>query len=285
MYNDCYEKLLREALETGRNKTDRTGTGTLSLFGPQLRYDLSQGFPLITTKKVFWKGVVIELLWLLRGETNVKFLRDYGVTIWDEWCDSDGNLGPVYGHQWRSWGSSKSGDPGIDQIKAVIDRIKTSPDCRRLIVSAWNVADIPKMKLPPCHCFFQFEVYDGRLNCMLYQRSADLFLGVPFNIASYSLLTHMIAHECGLKPGIFVHNMGDAHIYKNHLDQVREQLSRTPFDPPSLQLNYDQGKMMMFVEEAHKLPWKDDVNKIGISYLVKLNGYLSHNTIKAEVSV
>jgi len=236
-----YLNLLRHVLSNGNIVGDRTGTGTLSIFGAQLRHDLSVGFPLLTTKKVFWRGVAEELLWMLRGETNVKSLQEKGVHIWDAWADAHGELGPVYGHQWRFWGAKKksrwwaSPDTlGLDQIANVIERIKTNPNCRRLIVTAWNPEEIDSMKLPPCHCFFQFKVYGNKLSCQLYQRSADLFLGVPFNIASYALLTHLVAHVCGLEVGEFIHTFGDAHIYLNHISQVKEQLAREPKELPSL---------------------------------------------------
>ena len=223
-----YHDLLRHVLEHGHRKEDRTGTGTLSVFGYQMRFDLAAGFPLLTTKKVHLKSIIHELLWFLQGSTNIRYLKENGVSIWDEWADEDGNLGPVYGYQWRNWPKPDGGH--VDQIAQVVDAIKKTPDSRRLIVSAWNVADVDKMKLPPCHAFFQFYVADGKLSCQLYQRSADIFLGVPFNIASYALLTMMVAQVCGLKLGDFVHTLGDAHIYLNHLDQVNEQLSRTPRD-------------------------------------------------------
>ncbi len=229
-----YEDLLRDVLEHGTHKTDRTGTGTRSVFGRQLRFDLSQGFPLVTTKRVHFKSIAYELLWFLRGESNVGWLRDHGVTIWDEWADAAGELGPVYGVQWRSW-PTPSGET-IDQISQVIEQIRTNPDSRRLIVSAWNPADIPDMALAPCHALFQFYVADGRLSCQLYQRSADLFLGVPFNIASYALLTHMVAQQAGLEVGDFVWTGGDCHIYDNHVEQVTEQLTRAPFPAPTLRL-------------------------------------------------
>ena len=229
-----YEDLLRDTLANGVHKSDRTGTGTTSVFGRQLRFDLSQGFPLITTKRVHFKSIAYELLWFLRGESNVGWLREHGVTIWDEWADASGELGPVYGVQWRSW-PAPGGEP-IDQISQVIDDIRRTPDSRRLIVSAWNPADIPDMALAPCHALFQFYVADGKLSCQLYQRSADLFLGVPFNIASYALLTLMIAQQTGLEPGDFVWTGGDCHIYDNHREQVAEQLTREPFAPPTLRL-------------------------------------------------
>ncbi len=230
-----YLDLFRHLLEHGTHKQDRTGTGTLSTFGYQMRFNLAEGFPLVTTKRVHIKSVVYELLWFLKGDTNVKYLRDHGVTIWDEWADEKGDLGPVYGHQWRSWPAPDG--RSIDQISQLMDRIKKNPDSRRLIVSAWNTADIEKMKLPPCHCLFQFYVADGRLSCQLYQRSADVFLGVPFNIASYSLLTLMVAQVCNLQPGEFVHTLGDAHLYSNHLDQAKLQLTREPFSLPRMKLN------------------------------------------------
>lgn len=229
-----YEDLLREVLEHGTPKSDRTGTGTRSLFGRQIRFDLAHGFPLITTKRVHFKSVAVELLWFLRGESNIGYLKEHGVSIWDEWADENGELGPVYGVQWRSW-PTPSGEH-IDQIQLVIDQIKNNPDSRRIIVSAWNPADIPEMALAPCHAFFQFYVADGKLSCQLYQRSADMFLGVPFNIASYALLTHMIAAQTGLEVGEFVWTGGDCHIYDNHIEQVTEQLSRDAYPAPTLTL-------------------------------------------------
>jgi thymidylate synthase len=230
-----YETLLRHIFENGTYKSDRTGTGTRSIFGAQLRFNLEEGFPLITTKKVHLKSIIYELLWFIKGETNTKFLTDNGVTIWNEWADKDGNLGPVYGYQWRSWPAANG--KHIDQLSEVIETIKKNPDSRRMIVSAWNVADLPNMALMPCHAFFQFYVADGKLSCQLYQRSADMFLGVPFNIASYALLTMMIAQVCGLKPGDFIHTFGDAHIYSNHFEQVSLQLSRSPKAYPKMVLN------------------------------------------------
>ncbi|CAM5328378.1 thymidylate synthase [Leifsonia shinshuensis] len=227
-----YEDLLRDVLANGSHKSDRTGTGTRSVFGRQLRFDLSEGFPLITTKRVHFKSIAYELLWFLRGESNVGWLRDNGVTIWDEWADERGELGPVYGVQWRSWPAPDGSH--IDQIQQVIDTLRRDPDSRRIIVSAWNVADIPDMALAPCHAFFQFYVADGRLSCQLYQRSADMFLGVPFNIASYALLTMMVAQQVGLEPGDFVWTGGDCHIYDNHVEQVTEQLTRDPYPAPTL---------------------------------------------------
>ncbi|GAA4487808.1 thymidylate synthase [Actinoallomurus oryzae] len=234
MADTQYEDLLRLVLTSGTAKADRTGTGTRSVFGHQLRYDLSQGFPLITTKKVHLKSIVYELLWFLRGESNVRWLQEHGVTIWDEWADANGELGPVYGAQWRSWPTPDGRH--IDQISEVLDTLRRDPDSRRMLVSAWNVAELTKMALAPCHVLFQFYVADGRLSCQLYQRSADLFLGVPFNIAGYALLTHMVAQQVGLTPGDFIWTGGDCHIYDNHVEQVTEQLSRTPFDFPRLRL-------------------------------------------------
>ncbi|MBN9083469.1 MAG: thymidylate synthase [Rhizobiales bacterium 62-17] len=230
-----YLDLMRRILETGADKSDRTGTGTRSLFGAQMRFDLREGFPLVTTKRVHIKSIVHELLWFIAGDTNIRYLNDNGVTIWDEWADANGDLGPVYGHQWRSW----TGADGqtFDQLKTLLADIKRNPDSRRLILSAWNVADLPAMKLAPCHCLFQFYVANGRLSCQLYQRSADMFLGVPFNIASYALLTHMIAQVSGLEVGDFVHTFGDVHLYNNHFEQARLQLTREPRPLPRLKLN------------------------------------------------
>ncbi|MEP7168190.1 MAG: thymidylate synthase [Bacteroidota bacterium] len=230
-----YLDLLKHVIESGTDKSDRTGTGTRSVFGYQMRFDLSAGFPLLTTKKLHTKSIIHELLWFLKGDTNIKYLNDNGVNIWNEWADGNGNLGPVYGQQWRSWETPNG--KTIDQISNVIDQIKKNPDSRRLIVSAWNPADIDKMKLPPCHALFQFYVLNGKLSCQLYQRSADIFLGVPFNIASYALLTMMLCQVCSLKPGEFIHTFGDAHIYSNHFEQVNLQLSRTPRKLPALNIN------------------------------------------------
>jgi thymidylate synthase len=230
-----YQDLLQLILDKGTIKRDRTGTGTKSVFGHQMRFDLAEGFPLVTTKKLHLKSIIHELLWFLAGDTNVRYLQQNGVNIWNEWADADGNLGPVYGHQWRSWPTPDGGQ--VDQIAALIEQIRRNPDSRRLIVSAWNVADIGKMKLPPCHCLFQFYVADGKLSCQLYQRSADVFLGVPFNIASYALLTMMVAQVTGLKPGDFVHTLGDAHLYLNHVEQALTQLSRAPRALPRMEIN------------------------------------------------
>ncbi len=230
-----YLDLLRHIMEHGVQKDDRTGTGTRSIFGYQMRFNLEEGFPLLTTKKLHLKSIIYELLWFLKGDTNVKYLQDNGVRIWNEWADADGSLGHIYGYQWRSWPDYNGGF--IDQISQAIDQIKNNPDSRRIIVSAWNVADLDNMNLPPCHAFFQFYVADGRLSLQLYQRSADTFLGVPFNIASYALLTMMVAQVCGLRPGDFVHTLGDTHIYNNHFDQVREQLTRTPRKLPRMIIN------------------------------------------------
>ena len=230
-----YLDLLQHVLNTGAEKGDRTGTGTRSVFGYQMRFDLSDGFPLMTTKKLHLKSIIHKLLWFLKGDTNIGYLKENKVRIWDEWADENGDLGPVYGSQWRSWECADG--TTVDKISQLIDQIKTNPDSRQLIVSAWNVAEIPKMKLPPCHCFFQFYVADGKLSCQLYQRSADIFLGVPFNIASYAFLLTMVAQVTGLQPGEFVHTLGDAHLYNNHLDQAREQLTRSPGALPTLKLN------------------------------------------------
>jgi thymidylate synthase len=229
-----YEDFMRHVFEHGVTKTDRTGTGTKSVFGHQMRFDLAEGFPLVTTKKVHLKSIILELLWFLRGDSNVKWLQERGVTIWDEWARADGDLGPVYGVQWRSWPTPGGGH--VDQIVQVVEQLKSNPDSRRIIVSAWNVADLPKMALMPCHAFFQFYVAEGRLSCQLYQRSADIFLGVPFNIASYALLTHMLAQQCDLEVGDFVWTGGDCHIYNNHFEQVRTQLARTPYAYPVLRI-------------------------------------------------
>ena len=252
-----YLDLLRHIRENGVMKEDRTGTGTQSVFGYQMRFDLSEGFPLLTTKKVHLKSIIYELLWFIAGDTNVKYLQDHGVTIWDEWADENGDLGPVYGHQWRSWPAPDGRT--IDQLSMVIDTIRWNPDSRRMLVTAWNPAEVDKMALPPCHCLFQFYVADGKLSCQLYQRSADVFLGVPFNIASYALLTMMIAQVCGLQPGEFVHTTGDTHIYRNHFDQVATQLSREPRPLPRMRLNPDVKSIFDFTYEDFTLegydPW------------------------------
>ena len=246
-----YHDLLNHVLNHGNIKTDRTGTGTTSVFGYQMRYDLNAGFPLLTTKKVHLKSIIHELLWFLQGSTNIAYLKENGVRIWDEWADENGNLGPVYGYQWRNW--PKPDGTHIDQIAQVVESIKKSPDSRRLIVSAWNVADVDQMKLPPCHAFFQFYVADGKLSCQLYQRSADIFLGVPFNIASYALLTMMVAQVCGLKLGDFVHTLGDAHIYSNHMAQVHEQLARAPKSLPFMRINPEVKDIFSFKFEDFTL--------------------------------
>jgi thymidylate synthase len=246
-----YHDLLKHVLTHGNIKTDRTGTGTTSVFGYQMRFDLAEGFPLLTTKKLHLKSIIHELLWFLQGSTNIAYLKENGVRIWDEWADENGNLGPVYGYQWRNW--PKPDGTHIDQITQVVNAIKKTPDSRRLIVSAWNVADVDQMKLPPCHAFFQFYVADGKLSCQLYQRSADIFLGVPFNIASYALLTMMVAQVCGLKLGDFVHTLGDAHIYSNHMEQVQEQLSRTPKTLPQMRLNHSVKDIFDFKFEDFSL--------------------------------
>jgi len=246
-----YLDLMRHVLENGARKEDRTGTGTRSVFGYQMRFDLQQGFPLLTTKKLHLRSILHELLWFLKGDTNIKYLHDNNVTIWDEWADENGDLGPVYGYQWRSWPTADGRH--IDQIKQVIDQIKTNPDSRRIIVSAWNVADIERMALPPCHAFFQFYVADGKLSCQLYQRSADIFLGVPFNIASYALLLMMVAQVTGLQPGEFVHTLGDAHLYSNHLEQAELQLQRTPRALPKMRINAARKSIEEFVFEDFEL--------------------------------
>lgn len=250
-FDSTYLDLMRHVLQNGAEKTDRTGTGTRSAFGYQMRFDLNAGFPILTTKKVHLRSIIHELLWFLRGGTNTAYLKEHGVTIWDEWADARGELGPVYGYQWRSWPAPNGGH--IDQISAVLKQIKANPDSRRLIVSAWNVADIPKMALAPCHALFQFYVADGKLSCQLYQRSADIFLGVPFNIASYALLTIMVAQVCDLKPGDFVHTLGDAHLYLNHLDQAHEQLARQPRGVASMRLNPDVRDLFAFKFEDFTL--------------------------------
>jgi thymidylate synthase len=261
-----YHDFLRHVLTTGVKKTDRTGTGTISVFGYQMRYNLADGFPLLTTKRVHTKSIIHELLWFLKGDTNIAYLKENGVSIWDEWADAGGNLGPVYGHQWRSWPAPDGSH--IDQISQLIQQIKTNPDSRRLIVSAWNVADIPKMKLPPCHAFFQFYVANGKLSCQLYQRSADIFLGVPFNIASYALLTHMVAQVCDLELGEFIHSFGDAHIYLNHLEAVELQLSRSPYPLPTLHLNPEKKDIFDFSFED-----------------IRIENYQFHPAIKAAVAI
>ena len=261
-----YLDLLQHVLDHGTERQDRTGTGTIGVFGYQMRFDLSEGFPALTTKKLHLRSIIHELLWFLRGDTNIKYLKDNGVSIWDEWADENGNLGPVYGSQWRSWPDGRGGT--IDQIANVMEQIKSNPYSRRLMVTAWNPAEIEEMALPPCHCLFQFYVSQGKLSCQLYQRSADIFLGVPFNIASYALLTMMMAQVCGLKPGEFVHTFGDAHIYKNHLDQVHLQLTREPRKLPTMWINPE-------VKDIFGFRYED----------FKLEGYDPHPHIKGEVSV
>ena len=261
-----YLELLQKILDEGNEKGDRTGTGTLSLFGGQMRFDLADGFPMLTTKRLHWPSIAHELLWFLSGDTNVRYLRENGVTIWDEWADERGELGPVYGHQWRSWPTPDGGT--VDQIAWLVNEIRRNPDSRRLVVSAWNVADIERMALPPCHCLFQFYVAKGRLSCHLYQRSADVFLGVPFNIASYALLTHLLAAETDLKPGEFVHSFGDVHLYVNHITQARLQLTREPRPLPKLSLARRAGSIFDY-------RFSDIV----------LEGYDPHPLIKAQVAV
>jgi thymidylate synthase len=261
-----YLDLMRHVRENGYERTDRTGTGTLSVFGHQMRFDLSAGFPLVTTKKIHTKSVIHELLWFLKGDTNIAYLNENGVSIWNEWANADGDLGPVYGHQWRSWPTP--GGQTVDQISNLLDQIANRPDSRRLIVSAWNVADVDSMALPPCHCLFQFYVADGKLSCQLYQRSADIFLGVPFNIASYALLTMMVAQVTGLEPGEFIHTFGDAHLYLNHLKQADLQLERTPYALPRMTLNPDVRDLFAFRYEDFTL-----------------DGYRFHPHIPAKVAV
>ena len=261
-----YLDLMRHVLERGAEKSDRTGTGTRSVFGWQMRFDLSEGFPLVTTKKLHLRSIVNELIWFLNGETNTRWLRENGVSIWDEWADENGELGPIYGYQWRHWRTPEGGE--VDQISDVIERIRKDPDSRRLIVSAWNVADLPRMALAPCHAFFQFYVAGGRLSCQMYQRSADIFLGVPFNIASYALLTHMVAQQCDLDVGDFVWTGGDCHLYANHLEQAREQLSREPYPLPRLEI-------LRRPESVFGYRFED----------FAVNGYQSHPHIKAPVAV
>ncbi len=261
-----YLDLMQHVLEHGARKSDRTGTGTLSVFGAQLRFDLSQGFPLVTTKKLHLKSIVHELLWFLKGDTNTRYLKDHGVSIWDEWADEHGELGPVYGFQWRSWPAPDGRH--IDQIAGVLSQLRNNPDSRRMIVSAWNVADLDRMALMPCHAFFQFYVAEGKLSCQMYQRSADIFLGVPFNIASYALLTMMVAQVCDLEPGDFVHTFGDTHLYSNHLDQARQQLTRTPLALPRMRLNPAVRDLSAFTFEDFTL-----------------EGYDPHPAIKAPVAV
>jgi thymidylate synthase len=261
-----YHELLRHILSNGVQKSDRTGTGTISSFGYQMRFDMAKGFPLVTTKKLHLKSIIHELLWFLKGETNTAYLKENGVSIWDEWADENGDLGPVYGKQWRSWEGADG--KTIDQVADLVQQIKTNPDSRRLIISAWNVADLPKMALMPCHTIFQFYVADGKLSCQLYQRSADVFLGVPFNIASYALLTLMVAQVCDLQPGEFIHSFGDVHIYNNHLEQVHLQLSRTPFSLPQMKINPE-------VKDIFSFSFED----------FKLENYQCHPAIKAPVAV
>lgn len=246
-----YHKLLKHILDNGTDRGDRTGTGTRSVFGYQMRFDLNEGFPVITTKKLHLRSIIHELLWFISGDTNIKYLKENKVSIWDEWADENGNLGPVYGHQWRSWPDGNGGT--IDQIKNLVDGLINNPNSRRHIVSAWNVADIEKMALPPCHCLFQFYVADGKLSCQLYQRSADVFLGVPFNIASYALFTMMLAQVCGLEPGEFIHTFGDAHLYSNHFEQAELQLSRTPRDLPTMKINPEVKDIFSFKYEDFEL--------------------------------
>jgi thymidylate synthase len=287
-----YRKLVKDVMENGYDSDDRTGVGTKSVFGRQVRFDLQKGFPLLNLKRTYWKGVLVELLWLMRGETNIKFLTDRGVHIWDEWADENGDLGPVYGEQWRNWSASELEQkyPGaslngmeyvkIDQLYNAIQTIKNNPNSRRIIVSAWNAGMIDQMKLPPCHSLFQFYVRGGKLSCQLYQRSADLFLGVPFNIASYACLTHLIANDAGLEVGEFVHTFGDLHLYKNHLPQCEEMLQRHTMKLPKLQVNLKKDDLMYFIDKkCDKMSWEE------LQEVIQLEGYKSHPTIKGEVAV
>lgn len=262
----AYLDLLKHIMDNGVKKNDRTGTGTTSCFGYQVRFDLSKGFPLVTTKKLHVKSIIYELLWFLKGDTNIGYLKEHGVRIWDEWADANGDLGPIYGHQWRSWTGADG--KAYDQVKDVLHQIKTNPDSRRMIINAWNVADLPKMKLSPCHALFQFYVANGKLSCQLYQRSADVFLGVPFNIASYALLTMMIAHVTGLQPGDFVHTFGDVHLYSNHIEQAKLQLTRTPYPLPVMKINPEVKDLFAFTYEDFTL-----------------ENYQHHPTISAPVAV
>lgn len=262
----AYHDLLQHILDHGVSKSDRTGTGTISCFGYQMRFDLQKGFPLVTTKKLHLKSIIYELLWFLNGDTNTKYLKDNGVSIWDEWADENGDLGPVYGHQWRSWTGADGNT--YDQVKDVIHQLKTNPDSRRMIINAWNVADLPKMALSPCHALFQFYVADGKLSCQLYQRSADVFLGVPFNIASYALLTMMMAQVCDLQPGEFIHTFGDVHLYNNHIDQAKLQLTREPYPLPFMKINPD-------VKDIFSFGFED----------FQLENYQHHPHIKAPVAI
>ena len=268
LFDNAYHGLLQKILKEGYDKGDRTGTGTRSLFGEQLKFDLRYGFPLLTTKKVFYSGIIHELLWIISGETNIKYLQDKGVKIWDEWADEDGELGPVYGHQWRNWNGDGVCKKGHDQLGKVIKRIKENPNCRRQIVTAWNPDDVEEAALPPCHCFFQFNVQGEYLHLQMYQRSCDVFLGVPFNIASYALLLEMVAQVTGYKAGVFIHTYGDVHIYNNHFDQVEEQLGRESFPPPKLMLNRNITDIDAFIFED-----------------ITVLNYQSHSPIKADVSV
>jgi len=291
-----YRQLVQDVMKNGIDSDDRTGVGTKSVFGRQVRFDLSKGFRLLTLKRTYWRGVLIELLWLMRGETNVKFLQDRGVHIWDEWADENGDLGNVYGKQWRDWEmprqktkskieeemktDGKCNIWSVDQLKQVIQTIKNNPNSRRIIVNAWNAAEIDQMALPPCHTMFQFYVREGKLSCQLYQRSADLFLGVPFNIASYSCLVHLIANDAGLEPGFFIHTFGDLHLYKNHLPQCEEMLKRKYFKLPKLEVNLAKDDLMYFIDhKCHKMSWED------IQKVINLKGYKSHPAIKGEVAV
>lgn len=272
-----YQDLIKDVLNNGIDSPDRTGTGTLSVFGRQVRYDLSEGFPLVTSKKTYWKGVLIELLWIMSGNTNIDFLKVHNVNIWNEWADSNGDLGPVYGAQWRNW-RGVYGDT-TDQLSNVISEIKTNPNSRRLIINAWNVGELDDMALPPCHAFIQFYVRNNKLSCQLYQRSADLFLGVPFNIASYACLTHLIANECGLEVGEFVHTFGDLHLYNNHIDLSKQILNNDPLPLPNLEVKIPQGELLQFIDNIQNMTWEEIKQKI------VLTNYKSHGTVKGDVAV
>lgn len=279
-----YKDLVQDVLTNGIQSDDRTGTGTKSVFGRQIRFDLEKGFPLVTLKKTFWKGVFIELLWIMRGETNIKFLKDHGIRIWDEWAGQSGDLGPVYGKQWRNWSCITSNlikeDVVIDQLETVLKQIKETPNSRRIIMSAWNVGDLEKMALPPCHMMSQFYVREGKLSCHLYQRSADLFLGVPFNIASYSLLTHFLAKDAGLRVGEFISSYGDLHLYNNHIDQCKEMITREPLALPGVRVTLQKDDLMFFIDhQCHKMNWND------LQKVVLLENYKSHPGLKGDVAV
>jgi len=279
-----YKDLVQDVLDNGIQSEDRTGTGTKSVFGRQIRFDLEKGFPLLTLKNTFWKGVFVELLWFMRGDTNIQFLHNHNVKIWDEWADKNGNLGPVYGKQWRNWSYPTNGlikgNLAVDQLETAISQIKNNPNSRRIIISAWNVGELDFMALPPCHMMVQFYVRGGKLSCHLYQRSADLFLGVPFNIASYALLTHFLANDAGLGVGDFVHTFGDLHIYNNHMDQCQEMMTRDPLPLPGMRITLQKNNLMLFIDhQCHKMSW-DELQKVAL-----LENYKPHSGLKGEVAV